>query len=222
MFSMKWAYLPGFQIEGRALLILAGPILTAFLAQQALAFADTMMAGRVSATDLAGVAIGGSLWFPVSLFLYGVLLAITPMVAQLHGSGHTGETGPLVRRGMFIALPMAVVAMFLLRHADTVFSMMEVVPEVSLIASRYLKAIAWGLPGAVVFFLLRNLSEGLGLVRPSMLIGVASLPVNVAANYVLIYGKLGFPALGGVGCGWGFGAYAMVHVWLHGDDNFTG
>lgn len=202
VFPMKWAHMPGFKIEGRALMILAGPILVAHLAQQALAFTDTIMAGRVSATDLAGVAIGGSLWIPVSLFLYGILLAITPMVAQLHGSGHTDQTGPLVRRGIGVALPMVVVAMLLLRHADMVFSMMGVVPKVSLIASRYLKAIAWGLPPAAVFFLLRNLSEGLGLVRPSMLIGVASLPVNVAVNYVLIYGKLGFPALGGVGCGW--------------------
>jgi MATE family multidrug resistance protein len=201
-FSKKWAQVPDFKLEARALLILAGPILTAHLAQQALAFTDTMMAGRVSATDLAGVAIGGSLWIPVSLFLYGVLLAVTPMVAQMHGSGHTGETGPLIRRGIWVALPMVVVAMVLLRHADRVFSMMGVVPTVSLIASQYLKAIAWGLPAAAGFFLLRNLSEGLGLVRPSMLIGVASLPVNVAVNYVLIYGKLGFPALGGVGCGW--------------------
>jgi MATE family multidrug resistance protein len=201
-FSLDFARFQRLKIEGRALMLLAGPILTAHLAQQALAFTDTVMAGRVSATDLAGVAVGGSLWIPVSLFLYGVLLAITPMVAQLHGSGHTAETGPLVRRGTLVALPMVVVAMLLLGHADTVFTMMEVVPEVSLIASRYLKAIAWGLPAAAVFFLLRNLSEGLGLVRPSMLIGVASLPVNVAANYVLIHGKLGFPALGGVGCGW--------------------
>jgi MATE family, multidrug efflux pump len=54
----------------------------------------------------------------------------------------------------------------------------------------------------VVFFLLRNLSEGLGLVRPSMVIGLASIPVNVAGNYVCIYGKMGMPAMGGFGCGW--------------------
>lgn len=191
-----------FRVEGRALMMLAGPILIGHLAQQSLAFIDTVMAGRVSATDLAGVAVGGSLWIPVSLFLYGILLAITPLVAQLQGSGATDEAGPLVRRGMLVALPMVIVAMLLLRHADMVFSMMEVVPEVSSIASRYLSAIAWGLPAAAVFFILRNMSEGLGVVRPSMLIGVASLPVNVAANYVLINGKLGFPALGGVGCGW--------------------
>lgn len=188
--------------EARAQVRLAGPILTAHLAQQALAFIDTVMAGRVSATDLAGVAVGGSLWIPVSLFLYGVLLALTPMVAQLHGAGKTGEIGPLVRRGTWVAVPMVVTAMLLLRNAGAVFTLMDVVPQVASIAGRYLRAIAWGLPPAAVFFLLRNLSEGMGLPRPSMLIGLASLPVNIFANYVFIYGKLGFPALGGVGCGY--------------------
>lgn len=191
-----------FKTEARHLLTLAAPILTAQLSQQALGFADTVMAGRVSATDLAGVAVGGSLWWPIFLFLYGVLLAITPLVAQLHGAGKTSEAGPLARRGLIVALPLVVIAILLLRNAGVVFAWMEVDPQVAAISSGYLKAISWGLPAIAGFFLLRNLSEGLGLVRPSMLIGLASIPVNVGGNYIFIYGKLGFPAMGGVGCGW--------------------
>ncbi len=190
------------QTEVRLLIPLAAPILAAQLSQQALAFTDTVMAGRVSATDLAGVAVGGSIWGPVFLFLYGVLLAITPMVAQLHGAGKTDETGPLARRGIIVALPLVLIAILLLRSAGLVFTWMEVDPQIATIAADYLKAISWGMPALAMFFLLRNLSEGLGLVRPSMLIGLASIPVNVAANYVFIYGKLGLPAMGGVGCGW--------------------
>lgn len=196
--------------EARALASLAAPILTALLAQQALAFVDTVMAGRVSATDLAGVAVGGSLWIPLLLFLYGVLLAITPLVAQLHGAGRTFETGPLARRGMLVALPLVVIAMLLLHQTDGVFARMGVDPAVATIASGYLRAIAWGLPAVALFFVLRNLSEGLGLARPSMLIGLASLPVNIGANYLFVYGKLGFPALGGIGCGWG----TAVTLWF--------
>ncbi len=188
--------------EARLLMTLAAPILTAQLAQQSLAFTDTVMAGRVSATDLAGVAVGGSIWGPIFLFLYGVLLAITPLVAQLHGAGKTAETGPLARRGLVVALPLVLIAILLLRNAGYVFSWMQVDPQVAAIAGDYLKAISWGLPAVALFFLLRNLSEGLGLARPSMLIGLASIPVNVAGNYVFIYGKLGLPAMGGVGCGW--------------------
>ncbi len=188
--------------EARLLIPLAAPILTAQLAQQSLAFTDTVMAGRVSATDLAGVAVGGSIWGPLFLFLYGVLLAVTPMVAQLHGAGKTAETGPLARRGIMVSFPLVLIAILLLSNASFIFSRMGVDPQVAAISTDYLKAISWGVPAVAIFFLLRNLSEGLGLVRPSMLIGLASIPVNVAGNYVFIYGKLGFPAMGGVGCGW--------------------
>jgi MATE family multidrug resistance protein len=89
MIQLKRTQLKLLKTEARMLLVLAAPIVTAQLAQQALSFVDTVMAGRVSATDLAGVAVGGSIWGPIFLFLYGVLLALTPMVAQLHGAGKT-------------------------------------------------------------------------------------------------------------------------------------
>lgn len=198
------------QAEALLLIPLAAPILTAQLAQQTLAFTDTVMAGRVSATDLAGVAVGGSIWGPLFLFLYGVLLAITPMVAQLHGANKTDETGPLVRRGIVVALPLVLIAILLLRNVGFVFTLMDVEPQIAAIATEYLKAISWGLPALAMFFLLRNLSEGLGLVRPSMIIGLASIPVNVAGNYIFIYGKLGLPAMGGVGCGWA----SAISLWF--------
>ncbi|MBE0503516.1 MAG: MATE family efflux transporter [Desulfuromonadales bacterium] len=198
------------QAEGRALLVLAAPIFTSLFAQQTLAFVDTVMAGRVSAVDLAGVAVGGSLWIPLLLFLYGVLLAVTPLVAQLYGAGRTAECGPLARRALWVALPLVLVAILLLRQAAGVFVIMGVEAAIATIAVDYLKALTWGLPAIGIFYVLRNLSEGLGLARPSMLIGLASLPVNIFFNYIFIYGKLGLPALGGVGCGWG----TTVTLWF--------
>lgn len=188
--------------EARLLVNLAAPILTAQLAHQTLSFVDTVMAGRVSAVDLAGVAVGGSVWGPLFLFLYGVFLAVTPIVAQLHGAGRTAETGPLVRRGCLLAIPFVLISVLVLWNAGFVFGRMQVDPAVATIATEYLKAISWGVPAVALFFLLRNLSEGLGLTKPSMVIGLASIPINVAGNYVFIYGKLGFSAMGGVGCGW--------------------
>jgi MATE family multidrug resistance protein len=198
------------QAEGRALLTLAAPIFTALFAQQSLAFVDTVMAGRVSAVDLAGVAVGGSLWIPLLLFLYGVLLAVTPLVAQLYGAGRTAECGPLARRALWVALPLVILSFLLLRQAQGLFAVMGVETAIADIAVDYLKAMTWGLPALGIFFVLRNLSEGLGLARPSMLIGLASLPVNILANYIFIYGKFGSPALGGVGCGWG----TTVTLWF--------
>jgi len=196
--------------EMRLLATLAAPILLAQLSQMTLSFIDTIMAGRVSPADLAGVAVGGSIWYPLFLFLYGVLLAITPMVAQLHGAGKTAETGPLVRRGIIVAIPLVLAAMVFLHHVKFVFDWMDVAPQIAVISAAYLKAIAWGLPAVAIFFLLRNLSEGIGLVRPSMIIGLATIPVNIVGNYIFIYGKFGLPAMGGVGCGWA----STISLWF--------
>src|SRR5690606_24263610 len=72
------------------------------LANTAMGFVDTVMAGRVSAHDLAAVALGNSIWVPVFLFLTGVILATTPNVAQRFGAGHHSEIGPLVRQALWM------------------------------------------------------------------------------------------------------------------------
>lgn len=73
--------------EARQLLALAIPVILAQVAQTAMGFVDTVMAGGYSATDMAAVAIGTSIWLPAILFGHGLLLALTPVIAQLNGSG---------------------------------------------------------------------------------------------------------------------------------------
>lgn len=72
--------------EARQLLALAIPVILAQVAQTAMGFVDTVMAGGYSATDMAAVAIGTSIWLPAILFGHGLLLALTPVIAQLNGS----------------------------------------------------------------------------------------------------------------------------------------
>lgn len=74
-------------VEARSLLALAIPVVIAQLSQTAMGVVDTIMAGSVSATDMAAVAVGTSIWLPAILFGHGLLLALTPTVAQLNGSG---------------------------------------------------------------------------------------------------------------------------------------
>src|SRR5690554_512961 len=94
--------------ELRALIWLALPILAAQLSQTLLGFVDTAMAGRVSAVDLAAVALGNSFWLPTFLFLTGVLMIITSKVAASNGAGRPEETGPLVRQAVWLGLCLGV------------------------------------------------------------------------------------------------------------------
>ena len=188
--------------EAAALLRLTGPLVLAQLVQTSMGFVDTVMAGRVGAVDLAAVAVGSSLFFPVFLFMVGLLNAVTPLVAQGYGRGEPAAIRHAIRLGMVVGLVTGVLLMPILWLMSPAMAWMGVSGEVIPITGRYLFAISWGLPAGGIFLALRNGGDGLARPRLSMLAGFFGLAVNILANYILIYGKLGFPALGGVGCGW--------------------
>lgn len=188
-----------------SLLKLATPIIIAQLANTAMGFVDTVMAGRVSPQDLAAVALGNSIWIPVFLLMTGILLATTPKVAQRFGSGAHTEIGPLVRQALWLALGVGVAAAVILWNAEFVLRLMDVDPALIEPAMGYLRAVACGFPAVALYHVLRCFSDGLGHTRPSMVIGLCGLALNIPLNYIFIYGKLGVPAMGGVGCGWATG-----------------
>lgn len=191
--------------EVRSLLQLATPIIIAQLATTAMGFVDAVMAGRVGPRDLAAVALGNSIWVPVFLLMTGILLATTPKVAQRFGAGQHAEIGPLVRQALWLAGVVGLGGCGLLLSAEPVLHLMKVDPELIAPCMGYLQGIAFGLPAVALYYVLRCSSDGLGRTRPSMVIGLSGLMLNIPLNYVFIYGHLGVPAMGGVGCGWASG-----------------
>ncbi|KAF1069575.1 MAG: Multidrug resistance protein MdtK [Pseudomonas citronellolis] len=191
------------RLELQALLTLALPIMVAQLATTAMGFVDAVMAGRVGPRDLAAVALGNSIWIPVFLLMTGTLLATTAKVAQRFGAGEQPSTGPLVRQALWLALlvgPLAGATLWFL--SEPVLRAMKVEEALIEPSLFYLRGIGCGLPAVALYHVLRCFSDGLGHTRPSMVLGICGLLLNIPVNYVLIYGHLGFPALGGPGCGW--------------------
>lgn len=187
--------------ELRALIWLALPIIAAQMAHTLLGFVDTAMAGRVSALDLAAVALGNSFWVPTFLFLTGVLMIITSKVAANNGTGHNERSGPLVRQGAWLGVIIGILCCGFLFSVEPILHWMDVQPELTAITMGYLKGVALGFPAVALYQALRGLSDGLSQTKPTMLIGFLGLALNIPANYILVYGKLGFPAMGAVGCG---------------------
>ncbi|MEY4474490.1 MAG: multidrug resistance protein mdtK [Pseudomonadota bacterium] len=189
-------------IEARSLLALAIPVVIAQLSQTAMGVVDTIMAGSVSATDMAAVAVGTSIWLPAILFGHGLLLALTPTVAQLNGSGRRDQIAHQVRQGFWLAFCVSLLIMLVIYNSDNIIMRMHNIdPVLADKAIRFLHAIMWGAPGYLFFQVLRNQCEGLSKTKPGMVIGFIGLLVNIPVNYIFIYGKFGAPALGGVGCG---------------------
>lgn len=203
--------------ETALLLRLALPICGAQLAQAGMGATDVIMAGRASATDLAAVSVGSSLWMPLMLFMTGTLMGLTPIVAQLLGGSRTPRIRPYVHQALWLALALGMVSALLLWFAMMpIFRLMEVPTHVAELSSGYLGAVALGMPGIALYQALRAFSDGMNHTRPSLWISLIGLGINIPCNYLLIYGGDGLvdlfgrdlplwlqtlPALGAVGCG---------------------
>ncbi|WCN36880.1 MATE family efflux transporter [Aneurinibacillus uraniidurans] len=187
----------------RQFIILLLPILVTQLGIFSMSFFDTVMSGHASANDLAGVAIGVNLWMPLFTGINGVLLAITPIVAHLMGAGRKEKVASTVIQGVYLSV--AITALVIVAGVFVVTPLLDAMklePVVHDIAGRYLIGISFGILPLLMYTVLRSFMDALGQTRITMLITLVSLPINVALNYVLIYGKLGFPRLGGVGTGY--------------------
>ncbi|MGB7801479.1 MdtK family multidrug efflux MATE transporter [Buttiauxella sp.] len=189
-------------VEARQLLALAIPVILAQIAQTSMGFVDTVMAGGYSATDMAAVAIGTSIWLPAILFGHGLLMALTPTVAQLNGSGRRERIAHQIRQGFWLAGIVSVLIMIVLWNAGHIIhATKNIDPQLADKAVGYLRALLWGVPGYLFFQVARNQCEGLAKTKPGMVMGFIGLLVNIPVNYIFIYGHFGMPELGGVGCG---------------------
>jgi len=202
--------------EWRTLAILGGPILIAQVAQMANGVIDTIMAGHASAQDLAAVGIGSSLWMPLFLFFMGVLSALQPIISGYNGAGSREKIMPATWQGLYLAAGGSAIMILLLINVKPVLTLLELDANTTRITQGYLDAFAWGVPAILLMAALRGLTDGLGHTRVIMAFSVLSTLINLPLNYIFIYGKLGLPAMGGIGCGWatslsnGFAAVAML------------
>ncbi len=200
--------------EFRHLVNLAAPLLTAQLLVTGTSTVDTIMAGNYHADDLAGVAIGNSIWMPLYLLVAGLLIATTSMVARFHGGDDAKSIVATVHQSVWLVLALSGACMAVLFNASWVLSWMEVDPAFASITDGYLDALAWGVPGAALFGCMRAFTEGMGRTKPFMISSALAFLTNIPLNYALIYGKWGFPELGGIGCGWAtaFSMWLQVFV----------
>ena len=201
--------------EIKNLITLAIPVMIAQISQTAITFVDTIMAGNYSKTALSGVAIAVSIWLPTVLFGQGLLTVLTPIISNLNGAAKREQVADHTRQGVVIALILSVFIMLILYHSNKIISLRSsaenpIDPDMIEVAVSFLRAIMWGVPAFLLFLVYRNQCEGLSNTKPAMVIIFIALLANIPINYVLIYGKLGLPAFGGVGCG----ITAAIIFWL--------
>jgi len=196
--------------QWRKFIKLATPILIAELLHLSSTVVDTIMAGQYSAVDLAGVSIGGSSLFPIMILVVGIIMATTPNVAQAFGANKLHKIGPLVQQSLWLAVISGIIGTLILTQIVYVYDAVGVAGEIRHIAEQYLIIAALILPATAVIQSLRSFSEGLGLAKPMVYFGLLGALINIPLNYIFIYGKLGLPAMGGVGCAWA----TLISAWV--------
>lgn len=198
---MKFIDLNAYKTEAKKLILIALPILMAQIAQNSMGLVDTIMAGRVSSADMAAISVGASIWFPLVLFGHGLLLALPPTISYLNGSGKRHHIAHQVRQGIWIILFSCLPLGLLIYYSYYVFDYMQVEAHLKDITIGYLHTMLWGLPAYLLMINFRCLNDGIAKTKPAMVITFLGLILNIPLNYIFIYGKLGAPALGAVGCG---------------------
>lgn len=164
---------------------------------------DTMMSGRAGASELAGVAIGSSIWLPVSTGIMGIMMALPPILSQHIGAKEEDVVSMKVIQGAYLAVALSLVILAAgALTLNPIIGLMELEPQVAHVARHYLIGLSFGILPLFIQQALRGFIDSLGHTRVTMVITLLALPVNVVLNYVLIFGHFGFPELGGIGAGY--------------------
>ena len=190
-----------FTFELKQLLHLMIPILVTQFAQAGFGLIDTIMAGQLSAADLAAVAVAVGIWMPVMLLCSGIMLATSPLIAAALGAKKTDEIPTISHQALWIALFLGLVGMMVLHVMPQFFHLLKVPENLHAKAGLFLHTIAFGIPAITLYTVLRCYAEALGHPRVVTTISLLALPILVPLNYVFMHGLFGFPAMGSAGCG---------------------
>ena len=135
-----------YSLEIIKIIKLSIPLFIAQFAQTAMGFVDTVMAGGVSANDMAAVSIAASIWLPCILFGVGVLMALLPLTAQAHGANNSAKIPEIGQQGLYLALLLAIPITLLLYNAGYIVNLMDIEAPLKNITTKYLYAVLFAVP----------------------------------------------------------------------------
>ncbi len=180
------------------------PILIYQFANYSASFVDTTMTGQYNTMDLAGVSTATSLWNPFFTFLTGIVSAMVPIIGHHLGRGKKEEVASDFYQFIYLAFGLSLVLLGMVVFlAPPVLNHIGLEAQVAAVAVSYLWYLSIGIIPLLLFSVIRSLLDSLGLTKLSMYLMLLLLPLNSGFNYLLIYGVLGFPELGGAGAGLG-------------------
>jgi MATE family multidrug resistance protein len=190
--------------EVRPMLELAMPLVMAELGWMTMGIVDTMMVGRLpdSARAIGAVSLASILYIAVAIFGTGLMLGLDTLVSRSFGAGDVEDCHRSLVNGVYLSIAIAPVLMGLVRAVEPILRAVKIDTSVLDLAIPYLRALNWGTLPLLLYFVFRRYLQGMSLAKPVMFALISANFVNLAGNWILIYGHWGFPAMGTVGSGW--------------------
>ncbi|MGC2333265.1 MAG: MATE family efflux transporter, partial [Candidatus Acidiferrales bacterium] len=190
--------------ETRPMLALAAPIVAAEVGWMTMGIVDTMMVGRQanSSVAIAAVSLGVILYNAIAIFGTGLMLGLDTVVSHSYGAGDLDDAHRSLVNGVYLSLGMAPIAMGVVWLLDSLMHSIGTDPAVLAQAVPYLRALNWSTLPLLLYFVFRRYLQGIDLAKPVMFSLISANLVNLLGNWALIYGHLGFHAMGTVGSGW--------------------
>jgi len=196
---------------------LSAPVMLGMLGHTFVQFIDNIMVGQLGTAELAAVSLGNSFMFIAMSLGIGFSTAITPLVAEADAANNFSRGKSAFKHGLFLCTVLGVSLFLLVFFAKPLMYLMKQPIEVVELAIPYLDLVAVSLIPLIVFQAFKQFSDGLSMTRYPMYATILANLVNVFLNYVLIFGKFGFPELGIVGAAYGTLAsrvIMVIYLWL--------
>ena len=181
---------------------LAYPVMLSQLGQVLVNVADSLMVGQLGAEPLAAASLALVIFYVIMVFGLGVSYAVTPLVAAADGARDSPKILGIFSNGLMVNTIMGIILALGVVLLTPVLYYLDQPQEVVTLAIPYLKIITIALVPYMIFQSFRQFAEGMGNTRQAMYVTISGNAINIFLNYLLIYGKWGFPEMGLDGAGW--------------------
>ncbi|MFS4483015.1 MATE family efflux transporter [Hyunsoonleella sp. 2307UL5-6] len=182
---------------------LAAPVMLGMLGHTFVSFVDNIMVGQLGTAELAAVSLGNSFMFIAMSLGIGFSTAITPLIAEADAEQNFKTGKSFFKHGLFLCTILGVLLFLLVFFSKPLLYVMKQPAEVVALAIPYLELVAVSLIPLIIFQGFKQFSDGLSMTKQPMYATLLANIVNIGLNYVLIFGKFGFPELGIVGAAYG-------------------
>lgn len=180
-------------------------------------FIDNIMVGQLGTAELAAVSLGNSFMFIAMSIGIGFSTSITPLIAEADSSDNFSQAKSTFKNGLFLCTTLGVFLFLLVFLSKPLMNYMKQPEEVVALAFPYLNLVSFSLIPLIIFQAIKQFSDGMSMTKYPMYATLIANIINVILNYILIFGKFGFPEMGIVGAAYGTlisRIIMVIYLWL--------